>query len=222
VLRFLSLVYERPPVVFQTMSMRKGSEEPLHIDTGPLSLTEPLTLAASWLALQDVVPRSGEFMYVPGSQRVPEVLNAGTGKAHHGDTIAYGKVLARISELCKERGLVTEHFTAKKGDVLIWAADLMHGGAPIEDHAVTRKSLVAHFMPLGVMPTFYDFATVSALRYPSGGYCLDRLVPKPATEATVAPTAPELTPPPVPVKARRGDRAIGWVKERLRARSSER
>ena len=48
------------------MSMRKGSEEPLHIDTGPLTLTEPMTLCASWVALEDVQPDSGEFEYVPG------------------------------------------------------------------------------------------------------------------------------------------------------------
>jgi ectoine hydroxylase-related dioxygenase (phytanoyl-CoA dioxygenase family) len=176
VLRFLTLLYQRPPVAFQTMSMRKGSEEPLHIDTGPLTLTEPMTMAASWVALEDVQPHSGEFEFVPGSHLLPEVLNDGTYKGHNGDMIAYGKVLQRTREMCEERGLKTERFVAKKGDVLIWHADLMHGGAPIEDPERTRKSLVAHFMPLGVMPTFYDFSRVSAFPYDNGGYCLDNLL----------------------------------------------
>jgi ectoine hydroxylase-related dioxygenase (phytanoyl-CoA dioxygenase family) len=176
VLRFMTLIYERPPVVFQTMTMRKGSEETLHIDTGPLTLTEPMSMAASWVALEDVQSLSGEFQFIPGSHRLPELLHYGTDKGHHGDQQEYGNILQTTLHMCEERGLQTQTFMAKKGDVLIWHADLMHGGAPIEDRLRTRKSLVAHFMPLGVMPTFYNFSKVSAFPYPGGGYCLDKLL----------------------------------------------
>lgn len=175
VFRFLTQIYERPPVAFQTMTMRKGSEENLHIDTGPLTLTEPMSMAASWVALEDVQPFSGEFQFIPGSHRLPELLHYGTDKGHHGDYEEYDKILKTTLRMCEERGLKTETFTAKKGDVLIWHADLMHGGAPIQDRQRTRLSLVAHFMPLGVMPTFLDFSGVSAVPYPSGGYCIDAL-----------------------------------------------
>ena len=173
--RFLEAIYERPPVVFQTMSMRKGSEEPLHTDTGPLTLTEPMSLAASWIALEDVRQGAGALQFVPGSHQLPEVLNNGVSKAHNGDYGAYHHVLQATLKACAERNLPTEHFMAKKGDVLIWAADLMHGGAPIADAALTRKSLVCHYMPLGVMPTFYDFSKVNYVPYPGGGWRLDRI-----------------------------------------------
>ena len=176
VLRFLTQIYERPPVVFQTMTMRKGSQENLHIDTGPLTLTEPMSIAASWVALEDVQPLSGEFQFVPGSHRLPELLHYGTDKGHHGDYREYGTILETTLRMCEERGLKTAKFMAKKGDVLIWHADLMHGGAPIQDHTRTRKSLVAHFMPLGVMPTFFNCAEVHAMPYPTGGYCTDRML----------------------------------------------
>ena len=176
VLRFMTQIYERPPVVFQTMTMRKGSQENLHIDTGPLTLTEPMTMAASWVALEDVQPLSGEFQFVPGTHRLPELLLYGTDKGHHGDYREYDKILRTTLEMAEERGLKTERFMAKKGDVLIWHADLMHGGAPIRDLTRTRKSLVAHFMPLGVMPTFFNCAEVNAIPYPTGGYCTDRLI----------------------------------------------
>lgn len=173
--RFLTQIYERPPVVFQTMTMRKGSEEILHIDTGPLTLSEPMSMAASWVALEDVQPRSGEFQFVPGSHRLPELLHHGTDKGHNGDYEEYQKVLQTTLAMCEQRGLKTETFMAHKGDVLIWHADLMHGGAPIQDKTRTRLSLVAHFMPLGVMPTFIDFSDVSALPYIGGGYYIDAL-----------------------------------------------
>jgi ectoine hydroxylase-related dioxygenase (phytanoyl-CoA dioxygenase family)/predicted O-methyltransferase YrrM len=176
VLRFLTQIYERPPVAFQTMTMRKGSQENLHIDTGPLTLTEPNTMAASWIALEDVQPLSGEFQFVPGTHRLPELLHYGTDKGHHGDYKEYDRILRTTLEMAEERGLKTETFMAKKGDVLIWHADLMHGGAPIQDMRRTRKSLVAHYMPLGVMPTFFNCAEVNAIPYPTGGYCTDRLI----------------------------------------------
>jgi ectoine hydroxylase-related dioxygenase (phytanoyl-CoA dioxygenase family) len=34
---------------------------------------------------------------------------------------------------------------AKKGDVLLWHAMLIHGGAPINDLAVTRWSMACHY-----------------------------------------------------------------------------
>jgi ectoine hydroxylase-related dioxygenase (phytanoyl-CoA dioxygenase family) len=198
VLRFLTQIFERPPVAFQTMTMRKGSEENLHIDTGPLTLTEPLSMAASWVALEDIKPDSGEFEFVPGSHALPELLHYGTDKGHGGDFAEYGKILDQTLQMCDERDLRTERFMAKKGDVLIWHADLMHGGARIADQSLTRKSMVAHFMPLGVMATFYDFSRVNAVPYQRGGYCLDRLLydttPRHLREARAAEASAEAEP----------------------------
>ena len=175
--RFLELIYQRPAVVFQTMSMRKGSEEALHIDTGPLTLTEPMSLTASWIALEDVAEGAGALQFVPGSHRVPEVLNKGVSKGHNGDMSAYHEVLQATLRMCDAAGLKTQYFNAKKGDVLIWAADLMHGGAKIADPSLTRKSLVCHYMPLGVMPTFYDVSGITPVSYPNGGWHLNRIKP---------------------------------------------
>ncbi len=36
-------------------------------------------------------------------------------------------------------------FTAKKGDLLIWHANLMHGGEPHTNKEKTRKSMVFHY-----------------------------------------------------------------------------
>jgi ectoine hydroxylase-related dioxygenase (phytanoyl-CoA dioxygenase family) len=173
VLRFLTQIYERPPVAFQTLTMRKGSEESLHIDTAPLTLTEPMSLVGSWVALEDVQPGSGEFQYVPGSHGVPEHLHHGTYKGHNGDHRAAGEVIMAKRCLCDERGLDVQTFMAKKGDVLIWHGDLLHGAVSIEDSTKTRKSLIAHLMPLGVMPTFFDFSRAGVIAYPGGGYTID-------------------------------------------------
>jgi hypothetical protein len=40
-------------------------------------------------------------------------------------------------------------FTPNRGSALFWHGMLVHGGAPIEDPASTRKSFVIHYMPEG-------------------------------------------------------------------------
>jgi len=81
VLHFLTQIFDRDLVALQSMTMPKSTEEKLHIDTGTLTLTEPLAMAASWVALEDVQPHSGEFQFIPGSHRLAELLHFGTDKA---------------------------------------------------------------------------------------------------------------------------------------------
>jgi hypothetical protein len=50
-----------------------------------------------------------------------------------------------IDKELANRGLDWTTFPARKGDVFIWHAQLYHGGAPIEDMSLTRKSLVTHY-----------------------------------------------------------------------------
>ena len=62
--------------------------------------------------------------------------------------------LQSLHDRSKERGLKLEHFMARKADALIWAADLAHGGSPITDPALTRRSLVTHYTPESVLPNY--------------------------------------------------------------------
>jgi ectoine hydroxylase-related dioxygenase (phytanoyl-CoA dioxygenase family) len=51
----------------------------------------------------------------------------------------------------KKRGAKPEVFLARKGDVLIWHANLLHGGMPVLNPKLTRKSMVAHYFAEGVI-----------------------------------------------------------------------
>ena len=57
----------------------------------------------------------------------------------------------------EERGLELESFLPKKGDALIWSADLAHGGAPITDPALSRRSFVCHYCPAGARPYYFNY-----------------------------------------------------------------
>ncbi len=52
---------------------------------------------------------------------------------------------AYMKDECAKRGLQPEVFPARKGDVFIWSAYLLHGGSPIADPGRTRRSVVFHY-----------------------------------------------------------------------------
>ena len=158
IVHFLRSVFEDAPVLFQSLTFEKGSQQALHQDTAFVVTTSPLEFAASWIALEDVQPGSGELMYLDGSHRLPEYLYS--GKYKHWDAQRDGDdehdEWRRLVYANAERmGLQEKTFLPRKGDVLIWSADLAHGGSAVSDPSLTRKSLVGHYCPNRVEPFYF-------------------------------------------------------------------
>ena len=99
-----------------------------------------------------------------------------------GRRITFGPAgeLAGLVERAKAAGLTRESFLPRKGDVLFWSADLVHGGSAITAPELTRKSLVGHYCPATARPYYFhykrDRRTVRehapAARYASAHYPL--------------------------------------------------
>lgn len=156
---FLKLIFGADPLLFQSLSFDQGSQQGLHQDTAYVVVNRPLELAACWIALEDVRPGSGQLVYSPGSHRRPDWDFGGNKK--HWDSSQDGPDTHNawcvdLAEQAKrsERGIVP--FYAKKGDILIWHADLAHGGAPVENDDLTRQSLVGHFCPQTAAPYYFS------------------------------------------------------------------
>ena len=158
-IRFLSLIFDDVPLLFQSLSFDQGSQQGLHQDTAYVVVDQPMELAACWIALQDVQAGSGELIYLPGSHRYPD-FDFGRGHKHWSgepaDSDAHTAWARWIHEEGARRGLHQQSFLARKGDILIWHADLAHGGAPVADPSLTRQSLVGHFCPAGRRPHYFD------------------------------------------------------------------
>lgn len=155
---FLKAIFDADPHLFQSLSFDLGSEQGLHQDTAYVVVERPLELAAAWIALEDVTPGSGELMYMPGSHRFPDFPFGGDKKHWNPQSDGEGPHEAWARWLYEEgerRGLQVRRFLPKKGDVLIWHADLAHGGSPVTTPGVTRKSLVGHYCPRGVRPNYF-------------------------------------------------------------------
>jgi ectoine hydroxylase-related dioxygenase (phytanoyl-CoA dioxygenase family) len=162
---FLTAVFGERALAFQTLHFEVGSTQAIHQDTAYVVVKgEPLRLVASWIALQDVTPGSGELIYYIGGHRVPDYPYAG-GRSKHWNADRDGhsvhdEHLRYLADQASARQLPVGRFLPRKGDVLFWHADLPHGGSAITDPGSPRRSLVTHYCPISCMPHYVDFIPV--------------------------------------------------------------
>jgi phytanoyl-CoA hydroxylase len=186
-IEFLQALFDERPKLFQSLSFDMGSEQGLHQDTAYVVVNRPMEMVGCWIALEDVRPGSGELQYLIGSHRLPDFDFGGDKKHWDMATDAPGVHDAWSRWLVEEgtkRGCPLESFFARRGDILIWHADVAHGGAPIADASLSRKSLVGHFCPESATPGYVKYVPARAtarshrgLAYCSWHYDLTSLLP---------------------------------------------
>ena len=169
--RFLALVFDEAPLLFQSLSFERGSEQPLHQDTAYVVVVPPMAMVAAWIALEDVQEGSGELVYYPGSHRLPEQLfhGARNWNREHDGLEAQQQYQQGLVRACDAAGLERRLFRPRKGDVLFWNADLAHGGSAILDPTLTRRSLVCHYCPASAKPYYFAYRPDRRTRVPFAG-----------------------------------------------------
>lgn len=168
---FASMVLGRTAIPFQTILSHAGSEQAAHSDSIHMT-TYPLGyLAACWIAMEDIHPDCGPLVYYPGTHRLPYLFSRDVGIAPEDFRAAgyksygerYEPAIQRVIEQAEAK---PEYFLAKKGDVLFWHANLLHGGSPRNDMRLSRKALVNHYYAEGCI-CYHDLsATTSAVHGP--------------------------------------------------------
>jgi ectoine hydroxylase-related dioxygenase (phytanoyl-CoA dioxygenase family) len=154
-LSILSFILGKEVIPFQTINFITGSEQRTHSDSIHMT-TYPLGyLIAIWIALEDIGPGQGPLSYYPGSHQMDYILNKDYDKGGTalklGDDKHYSAYEDKIEEVAKASGIPKQVFSAKKGDILIWHANLLHGGEPITNAGSTRKSMVIHYFAKDVI-----------------------------------------------------------------------
>lgn len=163
---FLSFTLGREVLPFQTISFFKGSRQKTHSDSIHMT-TEPLGyLVATWTALENITADSGPLHYYPGSQKLPYVM--GENFPHSSSSLSigddlYGNYEKKIAEIIAEKKMPKEIFLAEKGDLLVWHANLLHGGEPVTNEAATRKSLVTHYFCKGDVICYHEISQRPAI-----------------------------------------------------------
>lgn len=158
ILRFMNLVFETTPLAFQQLLFQRSNQHPIHQDTAYVCLEEPLQMVASWIALEDVVPGRGELTYYEGSHRIPHHFFRDGSKRFSPGVDDEEAARRHIRAEAERLGCAKRDFIAKKGDVLVWAADLAHGSNPrTRPDEETRTSLVTHYCPASTRPFYFRF-----------------------------------------------------------------
>jgi ectoine hydroxylase-related dioxygenase (phytanoyl-CoA dioxygenase family) len=142
VLELLRAAYGREPRAFQTINFRVGSEQRPHSDAMHFNSEPPGMMCGVWVALEDIDADRGPLVYYPGSHRLAEVTMGEVFESGLPEGADYEDFVADVIE---REGLEPEYATIGKGQALIWASNLIHGGAPQTDPALTRWSQVTHY-----------------------------------------------------------------------------
>jgi hypothetical protein len=143
ILELLTALYGRKPIPFQTLNFRVGTEQAVHSDTIHFNSDPPGFMCGVWVALEDIDMENGPLVYYPGSHALPELTMKDVGA--EAKTDEYGRYEQFVADRVGRRGLDPAYGTIGKGQTLIWAANLLHGGLPQRDSARTRLSQVTHF-----------------------------------------------------------------------------
>jgi len=148
IIETLEFLYGRHAFPFQTINFMKGSNQPIHSDAIHFHTVPQLWVAAAWVAFEDMDDTNGTLSYYPGSHKMPvyDFKSLNLEPTVYGEQAEnYEKYEHFIREMIESNNLDRSLFTAKKGEALIWSANLLHGGSEIKDKNRTRWSQATHY-----------------------------------------------------------------------------
>jgi len=160
-LGWLELLTGRQPKALQTITSHKGTQQAVHSDSIHMT-TYPLGyLTAAWIAFDDIHPDSGPLVYYPGSHKLPYTFSAmwALRKMSFARqvTVPTSRNMSRSSAKFRKRPVQPAYFHARKGDVLIWHANLLHGGSVRRNMELKRRAVVCYFFAKGAF-VYHDLA----------------------------------------------------------------
>ncbi len=143
----LGRLYGRAAFPFQTLNFPVGTQQDAHSDMVHFSSQPEKFMCGVWLAMEDVTVDAGPLFYYPGSHRWPVMSNALIGRRGRGSQLnsAQDPYAQAWEALVAAEGAEREVFLARKGQALIWCANLLHGGSHQTDPRRTRWSQVTHY-----------------------------------------------------------------------------
>lgn len=147
IINLLSKLYGRAAFPFQTLNFPVGTQQDAHSDSVHFSSLPERFMCGVWLAMEDIGSDAGPLFYYPGSHKWPIVTNALIGRRGFGSELksAQDPFGPAWRALCDAHGAHEEVFLAKRGQALIWCANLLHGGSRQNNPRLTRWSQVTHY-----------------------------------------------------------------------------
>lgn len=147
ILSLLRELYGRDPHPFQTLTFSTPTQQPAHSDHVHFSSIPNGFMCGVWVALEEITSTNGPLFYFPGSHNLAYMnyQDFHIQKNQHSVETAYQEYESRFEPFIFDLGYTKEVFYAQKGDVLIWSANLAHGGSLALDAQSSRWSQVTHY-----------------------------------------------------------------------------
>ena len=143
VLSALEQLFGRKPLPFQTLNFPIGTGQKAHSDTIHFSTIPAGFMAGVWVALEDIDEENGPLVYYPGSHTLPyySMQDLGLEAGYQ----RYPLYEQAVEGLVKKHGFAPEVGIVKKGQAIIWHANVLHGGADQINMSRSRHSQVTHY-----------------------------------------------------------------------------
>jgi len=163
----LRLLYNREPFPFSTINFIKGSNQPLHSDVIHFHTVPARWMVGVWVALEDVDETNGSLKIIPGSHKWNLWEYDELGLPHpdniiNGEKENYRNYEDFLIQLVKEKKAKPYIAKLKKGQALIWSANLLHGGSNVEgvtDLSKTRLTQAQHYFFEGCEKYYHPMFT---------------------------------------------------------------
>ncbi len=147
IIALLTKLWGRQAFPFQTLNFPVGTQQAAHSDAVHFSSLPERFMCGVWVAMEYVGPEAGPLFYYPGSHRWPIMTNGLIGRRGFGGELdsAQTPYTEAWDALIEASGAQLRSFEARKGQALVWCANLLHGGSPQTDPRLTRWSQVTHY-----------------------------------------------------------------------------
>ena len=159
---------------FQSIIGHRASEQKTHSDSIHMTTYPSGYMIAAWIAMEDIEEDSGPLIYYPESHKLPYVYSDEAGitleevNANQDDLYKpyRQKYEPLIDKIIRDKKLTEKRFIAQKGDVLIWHANLLHGGSMCVNSTLSRKAMVCHYFAKNCLE-YHDYTGAIAYDYNS-------------------------------------------------------
>ncbi|CAN5376351.1 hypothetical protein BH10PSE1_BH10PSE1_11200 [soil metagenome] len=146
VIDMLTKLYGRQAYPFQTLNFPVGTQQHYHTDSVHFSSMPERFMCGVWTPLEDVDLDQGPLIYYPGSHKWPIYTNEHIGHRHSDRFSTSQEVYEEMWErMVEATGIEPVRLQMKKGQALIWSANLLHGGDIHLNRDKTRWSQVTHY-----------------------------------------------------------------------------
>lgn len=136
----LQAVLGDKPKIVQSMYFEGNSATWEHQDSYYLDSEHIGSMAAAWIAVEDIEADAGRFFVCPKSHKIDLI------KQNRGNSIAdnHEKYIRQVVDAIVARNLEIRAPCLKKGDVLLWNAFTIHGSLDSQSTSKSRSSITCH------------------------------------------------------------------------------